>query len=92
LQGQAAADLDDVVCDHPKANPALHTFEPSIPAAIQSVAPLQHADAALASGSPALPGAEPAFSLQLSAFAALGASTRHRNSDHSRRLDGLLIL
>jgi len=34
LQGQAATDLDDVVCDHPKANPALHPFEPSIPAAI----------------------------------------------------------
>jgi hypothetical protein len=32
--------------DHPKANPALHAFEPSIPTAIQSVVPLQHADAA----------------------------------------------
>jgi hypothetical protein len=29
LQGEAAADLDDVVSDHSKANPALHTFEPS---------------------------------------------------------------
>jgi hypothetical protein len=43
---------------HPKANPALHAFEPSIPTAIQSVAPLQHADAAFASGPPALPSSD----------------------------------
>jgi len=42
LQGQAAADLDDVVGEHSKANPTLYTFEPSISAAIQSMAPLQH--------------------------------------------------
>ena len=59
MQCQAATDLDDVVRDHPKANPALHTFEPSIPTAIQSVASLQHANAAFASGPPALPRFEP---------------------------------
>jgi hypothetical protein len=52
LQGQAAADLDEVVGDNAKADPALHTFEPSISAAIQSVAPLQHANAAFASDPP----------------------------------------
>ena len=44
MQGQAAAELDDVVGDNGNADPALHPFEPSIPAAIQSVAPLQHAN------------------------------------------------
>jgi hypothetical protein len=29
LQGEAAADLDDVVGDNAKADPALHTFETS---------------------------------------------------------------
>jgi hypothetical protein len=64
LQGQAAAELDDVVGDNDNADPALHPFEPSIPAAIQSVAPLQHANAAFASGPPALPGPEPTCSPQ----------------------------
>jgi len=41
LQGEAAADLDDVVGDNAKADPALRTFETSIAAAIQSVAPLK---------------------------------------------------
>ena len=92
LQCQAATDLDDVVCDHPKANPAPHTFEPSIPTAIQSVAPLQHANAAFASGPPALPGSEPTRSLQFSPLAAFAVATRHRDSLHSHSLDGLLIL
>jgi hypothetical protein len=59
LQSQAATDLNNVVCDYPKANAALHTFEPSVPTAIQSMAPLQHAYAAFASGPPALSGSEP---------------------------------
>ena len=90
LQGQAATDLDDVVRDHPKANPAPHTFEPSIPAAIQSVASLQHANAAFASGPPALPSSEPTRFLKFSPLAAFGAPTRHRDSNHSHSLDGLL--
>jgi len=92
LQCQAATDLDDVVCDHPKTNPALHTFEPSIPTAIQSVAPLQHANAAFASGPLALPGPEPTRSLQFSSLAAFAVAIRHRDSRHSHSLDGLLIL
>ena len=54
LQGQAAADLDDVVGDNAKANPALHAFEPSISAAIQFVSLLQHANAPFACGPTAL--------------------------------------
>jgi len=80
LQGQAATDLDDVVRDHPKANLARHTFEPSIPTAIQSVASLQHANVAHASGPPALPGPEPTrfvkFLRSLLLLLRLGAATR----------------
>src|SRR5258707_7977108 len=92
LQCQAATDLDDVVRDHPKANPAPHTFGPSISTAIQSVAPFQHADAAFASGPPALSSPEPTRFLQFSPLAAFAVATRHRDSRHSHSLDGLLIL
>jgi hypothetical protein len=34
LQCQAAADLYNVVREHPKANPSLHTFKASTPATI----------------------------------------------------------
>jgi hypothetical protein len=92
LQGEAVANLDDVVGDNSKTDPALHTFEPSIAAAIQSMAPLQHANAPFASGPPALPGSEPTRSLQFSPLAAFAVATRHRDSRHSHSLDGLLIL
>src|SRR5260370_26159146 len=89
---QAATDLDDVVRDHPKANPAPHTFEPSIPTAIQSMTTLQHADTAFASGPPALPSPEPTRFLQFSPLAAFAAPTRHRDARYAHSLDGLLIL
>src|SRR5712692_11825730 len=92
LQCQAATNLDDVVRDHPKANPSLHAFKASVPAAIQSMTTLQHADAAFASGPPALPGSEPTRSLQFSPLAAFGAPTRHRDARYSHSLDGLLIV
>src|SRR5437867_1893175 len=92
LQCQAATDLDNVVGNHSEANPAPHTFEPSIPTAIQSVAPLQHTNAAFASGPPALPGPEPTRSLQFSSLAAFAVAIRYRDSSHSHFLDGLLIL
>src|SRR5258708_39870332 len=91
LRSEAAADLNEVVGHDSKTDPPLHTFEPSISTAIQSVAPLQNADAALASGPPALSGPEPTRSLQFFPLAALGAPTRHRDSRHSHSLDGLLI-
>jgi len=92
LQGQAATDLNNVVCDYPKTNPALHTFETSVPAAMQSMAPLQHANAAFASGPPTLSGSEPTGFLQLSPLAAFAVAIRHRHSRHPHSLDGLLIL
>jgi len=56
------------------------------------VAPLQHANAAFASGPLALPGPEPTRSLQFSSLAAFAVAIRHRDSRHSHSLDGLLIL
>ena len=91
MQGEAAADLDDLVGDNAKADPSLHTFETSIAAAIQSVAPLQHANATFASGPPALSGSKPTRFLQFSPLAAFAVATRHRDSRHSHSLDGLLI-
>jgi hypothetical protein len=91
LQGEAAADLDDVVGDNAKADPALHAFETSIAAAIHSMAPLQHANATFASGPPALSGAKPTRFLQFSPLAAFAVGTRHCDSPHSHSLDGLLI-
>jgi hypothetical protein len=92
LRSETAADLNEVVGHNSKTDPPLHTFEPFIAAAIQSVASLQHANAALASGPPALPGPEPTRSLQFSPLAAFAAPTRHRHSRHSHSLDGLLVL
>jgi hypothetical protein len=83
LQRQAATDLDDIVRDHPKANPSLHAFKTSVPAAIQSVASLQDANAAFASGPPALPSPELTRFLKFSPLAVFAAPTRHRNPRYS---------
>jgi hypothetical protein len=50
LHSLTADDLDEVVRDHPKSDPSLHTFKASIAAAIQPTMPLQHADTSFASG------------------------------------------
>src|SRR5258707_10079775 len=92
LRSETAADLNEVVGHNSKTDPPLHTFEPSIPTAIQSVASLQHANAAFASGPPALPGSEPTRFLKFSSLAAFGAPTRHRDSRYPHCLDGFLIL
>jgi hypothetical protein len=87
-----AAYMDDIVRDHPKADPSLHSFKASVPAAIQTTTTLQHADAAFASSPPALPSAEPTCPLQFSPLTAFGAPTRHRDANYAHFLDGLLIL
>jgi hypothetical protein len=92
LHSKIATYLDNVVGDHSKANPSLHTFKASVPASIQSMTTLQHADAAFASGPPTLPGAKPTRSLQSSPLAAFGAPARHRDSRYAHSLDGLFIL
>jgi hypothetical protein len=91
LQCQTAPDLDNVVREHPKANPSLHTFKASVPASIQSMTTLQYADATFASSPPALPGSEPTRSLQFSPLAAFAVAIRHCDANHSHGLDDLLI-
>jgi hypothetical protein len=69
LHSETATDLNEVIGDDSKSHPPLHAVEASIAATIQSMSPLQHADAALASGSPSLFSTEP--SLFLNFLAAL---------------------
>ena len=91
LYRKTATYLDDVVRDHSKANPSLHTFKASVPTSIQSMTTLQHADAAFASGPPALPGSEPRRSLQFSPLAAFAVPIRHGDSRYAHSLNDLLF-
>src|SRR5580700_11485547 len=70
--GHDAADVDEIISDHAEADPALHSGIASAAAAIETVSPLDHADATLASGAPFLAVAEPAFLLLAFALGALG--------------------
>jgi hypothetical protein len=92
LQSKIATYLDDIIRDHSKTNPSLHTFKASIAAAIQSMTTLQYADTAFASSPPALlPRLEPTRSLQFSPLTTFRAPARHRDSRYAHCLDGLLI-
>ena len=46
LLGHDAADVDQVVGNHPEADPALDSGIPLVPAAIESMPSFDHADAA----------------------------------------------
>jgi hypothetical protein len=61
LLGHDAADVDEIIGDHAEADPALHSGIASVAAAIETVPPLDHADATLTSGAPFLAAAEPAL-------------------------------
>ena len=43
---QDLPDVDEIVADHAEAHPPLHAAIPFVPAAVESVPPLHHADAA----------------------------------------------
>src|SRR6266852_2244467 len=68
---------DEIVADRPEADPNFHAVVAFVAAAVQSMAPLEHANPAFASGSPLLPLLEPACLLQLSSLLALGGAVRH---------------
>ena len=72
LLGHDAADVDKIISDHAEADPALHSGIAPVAAAIETVSPLDHADATLASGAPFLAVAKPALLLLAFALGALG--------------------
>ena len=63
LLGYGAADVDQIVGDHAEPNPAFDAGLAFVSAAVQSMSPLDHADAVLGAGPPPLPVAEPALLL-----------------------------
>ena len=67
-----ATNIDEVVGNHPKPDPALHADLAPISAAVKTMPPLGDADAALAAGAPFLAVAEPTLLLLAFAFGALG--------------------
>src|ERR1700730_15595914 len=81
---------DQVVANRPQAYPNFHAVVAFVAAAVQSMAPLEHANPTFASGSPLLPLLEPACLLQLSSLLALGRAVRHRNPLDSHVVGRLL--
>ena len=67
-----ATDVNDIVGDDAEPHPAVHSDVALVAAAVETVSPLDHADASLASGAPFLAVAEPALFLLALAFEALG--------------------
>src|SRR4029450_13379931 len=88
---QSQPQVDQVVTNDPETNPALHACIPFVAAAVQTVAPLQHADATFAAGSPSLGLFEPALPLLLLPLGTLRATVGHRHACDTevlgRRLD-----
>src|SRR5690348_9649065 len=67
-----APEVDDIVGNHAEPNPAVHSEVTLVAASLEPVAPLDHADASLASDAPLLAVAEPALTLLALALGALG--------------------
>ena len=63
LGSDSAAEIDKVVSDDPKSDPALHSIVARISAPVEAMSSLAHTDAALAAGTPSLPAAQPALLL-----------------------------
>src|SRR5437870_4572150 len=72
--GEDPPHVDEVVTDDAESNPTVHPVVAFVPAAIESMTPLDHADAPFATGSPFLPIAEPALLLLLLPLRALGGA------------------
>src|SRR6478752_8338917 len=87
-----AADVDEVIGDHAEPDPALHSCFALVSAAIEPMPPFDHADAALASGSPFLAVAEPTLLLFALALGALGGAIGDRDAFDAHRLGCRLVL
>ena len=69
-----------------------HAAVALVPAAVEPMAPLDHADAALRSRAPLLAVAEPAFLLLALALGALGGAVGHTHPLHALGLRSRLVL
>src|SRR5437867_3451820 len=86
-----AANVDDVVGDDAEANPAVHSVEALVVATIETVSPLDHADATLAAGPPFLASAEPTLLLLAFALGALGGAVGDADAFDAHRFRCCLV-
>ena len=87
-----ATDVDDIVGDDAEPDPAVHSDVALVAAAVEAMAPLDHADAPLASGAPLLAVAEPALPLLALALGALGRAIGNADAFDALCLRGRLVL
>ena len=81
--GNRPANIDEVIGDHAESDPAPHPVIALIQASVESVPPLEHADASFASRPPFLSSLKPAFLLLTLERGALGGTARNGNTFHS---------
>src|ERR1700738_5087738 len=77
-----ATDIDNIVGDDAEPDPTVHSDVALVAAAVEAIAPFDHADASLASGAPLLAVAEPALFL----LASFGAFSRAADAFDAFRL------
>src|SRR5271166_171138 len=92
LGSDSAAEIDEIVGDDPKPDPALHSIVAGISAPVEAMSSLAHTDAALAPGAPSLPVAEPALLLFAPAVGAFGGSIGNADSFDASGLCRDLVL
>ena len=87
-----AANVDHVVGDDSKPDPPLHSDVALVAATVEAVAPLDDADASLASGPPFLAVAEPALLLFAFSLRAFCGAIGDADAFDTHRFGGRLIL
>src|ERR1700730_19111014 len=86
-----ATDIDNFVGDDAEPDPTVHSDVALVAAAVEAIAPFDHADASLASGAPLLAVAEPALFLLAVAFGAFGRAIRNADAFDTLRLHCSLV-
>ena len=89
--GHRASNIYEIIRDHAEPNPAFHSIIAFVPATIETMSSLDHADASLASGSPFLPVAEPTLLLLAFALGAFGGAIGDANALDALRFGGLFV-
>src|SRR5579883_467464 len=92
LHDEAATDVHHVVGDHAEPYPALHSAQPTIATAVESVPALEHTDAPLASRPPPLARAEPALLLKSAPLLAAPAAVRNGHARDSHFPNPFFVL